>query len=39
MEILDYSLLLGRLRNPEEIFDKVISGEIKEPNIYFTEDG
>ena len=32
-------MLLGRLRNPEEVFDKVVSGEIKEPNIYFTEDG
>lgn len=37
--ILDYSLLLGRLKNPEEIFDKVVSGEIKEASIYFSEDG
>eukprot|EP00347_Sterkiella_histriomuscorum_P008734 403343955 len=38
-KILDYSLLLGRLKDPEEIASLIMTGEIQDDGIYFTEDG
>ncbi|CDW73973.1 phosphatidylinositol-4-phosphate 5-kinase family protein [Stylonychia lemnae] len=38
-KILDYSLLLGRLKNPEIIREQILTGEIRSDGIYFTEDG
>lgn len=38
MEIIDYSLLLGYLKNSEEIKDKLRSGDIKDfSGLYFDE--